>query len=72
MTTIQGKYLNDIRTHVITNKGFTGTMVYNETLDTVFKGASPKEGYIALSLISDTGKKKAVCCLSLSHTHTSL
>ena len=36
--------------------GFTGTMVYKDTLDTVFKGTSPTDGYIVLSVLDNDGK----------------
>jgi len=36
--------------------GFTGTMAYTGTMDTVFQGTSPKESYLILNVL-DNGSK---------------
>ena len=37
--------------------GFTGTMVYTGTMDTVFQGTSPKESYLMLNVVDNGGSK---------------
>ena len=50
--------MNDIKLSGLTSTGFTGVQVFNETMDNIFKGTSPKESFLLVSLISDTGMPK--------------
>ena len=37
------------------NKGFTGIEVFNETMDTVFKGTSPQESFLLFNVVDTKG-----------------
>ncbi len=47
--------MNSFGTSAFKSEGFTGIVVYNDTLDNVFQGTSTKESFLSLKLISQTG-----------------
>jgi len=56
---LQGKIVNSIGTKAFKSAGFTGTVVFNDTLDTVFKSTTTKESFVSLKLLSQTGTTQA-------------
>lgn len=52
----KGKTVNNSRSSSLSHKGFTGVEIFNEKVDSVFKGTSMKESFLLFNIIStDTG-----------------
>ena len=52
----QGNSVNDIKVPGLKSTGFTGTMAYKGTMDTVFQGTSPKESYLVLDVLDSSSR----------------
>ena len=48
--------MNDIKVPGLKSTGFTGTMAYKGTMDTVFQGTSPKESYLVLDVLDSSSR----------------
>ena len=53
---MQGKTVNSFSKSNLKSSGFTGVEVFNEKMEAIFKGTSPAESFLYIT-VTDTGGK---------------